>query len=194
MTRIAKVAQFACASLVLLVSSASPASGPAESPALPCSLQQGFGQVFGSRKLKGFIRFRLGSALVRPQKSHAPFSDIEVGVMKKTRRVWRTIGAATFSDRAAADSFVSDLVQRFESAFPISEKAVDARENKTTLYTGHAKKCETDRFGQTKCYHSDGAMFEINYFEMAIEPHTVTLICDDISLQGDMLAEEFAKD
>lgn len=194
MKQLSNIIQIVGACLCLFSSASTLASEPNETPSLPCTTTQAFGQEYGSKKLRGFIRFRLGSALVQPLKEHAPFKEVEVGQTKKTKRVWGAVGTATFSDRAAAEPSISELVKRLESAMTITEKVVDSHANKVTLYTGLEKKCLDSKFAETTCYHSDGASFEFTYAEEAIEPHTVILICSDIAMQGPMIAEALGKD
>src|SRR5262245_53368625 len=66
---------------------------PAE---LPCAPGVAFGHEYGSTKIHGRIRVVMNSISVASKSEYLPFSEIDVGVSEKSRRVWSVLGTTIF--------------------------------------------------------------------------------------------------
>ena len=183
------IAKFVGASILWLNGASTQASEVAKATTLPCSEKQAFGLLFGSTELKEVVEHRFGAPVLRATKEYAPFREIEVSVVPGSSRIAGATGIAIFTDRAAAEAFIKDMLGRFEASLPVSEKDVGPRGNRWTLYTGLAKQCSKT---SDWCYHSDGAMIEFAHDEVDVKFHKVMLSCSDMRLEIEMLEKRDA--
>jgi hypothetical protein len=169
----------------LLVAASSTQASESGAAPLPCTLKSALGQVLGGTVVKGQIEMvGPNSVLLASTVTFPPFSNIEVGLSRKSQKIWGGSGRARFSDFLGAKAYLATLVRRFEKELPISERIDDPKMGTTDLYTGQMKVCSTLR-GVETCYHSDGLKIHLWLSDDPHEGPSVALDCDDLALEAE---------
>jgi len=166
----------------LFTASADDFTGP-----LPCSTDTALGQELGATRVTGQIQdVRPNSVLLASSVVFPPFENIEVGVSRKSRRIWGAWGSASFNDPASAQAFLQALISRFESELPISQKWTG--KEGIALFTGRGKKSCLDS-SDAYCFPTDGLMIELRLSDSLPEGPTLSLSCDDLVLRASHIKE-----
>jgi hypothetical protein len=172
------------ARLVLLVAAATLSSAAPAADELPCTTTTAFGQTLGSTRVNGRIEDAgPNSVLLAASADSPPFTDIEVGISRTSKKIWGASAWVHFGNIVDARAFFSDLVARFKATFTVNES--HEADDSVTLYTGRSCPGED-------CWPSDGLQIEL-YVAPWRGGGDVSVSCDDVALKaahvGEVLAE-----
>jgi hypothetical protein len=137
------------------------AAGKPVAPSAPiCTETQVFGSKFGATEIQGkTVSSGLNSVVVELADSWAPFRMVEIGVTRRSKRIWSGSAIIAAPDPQQARELLSILRSRLEQALPISDQQVD-RLGRVTLYSGSQLSSPTEP-GEAR-YHIDGLKIELS--------------------------------
>ena len=173
-----------CAVFLALVTDASVA---AESV---CSPSEAFGQKFGSGKVVGTVTSRhMNGVSYTPAEAIPPFHDFDAGITPRSQKIWSVSGVAQFESAKASEAYRARLIETFKKSLTVTE-FVTTRLGVTEIYTGSKGSKDTNSFGETKFYHTDGLKIEISMYTDATN---LSVKCSDLVLERLHISEVMAR-
>jgi hypothetical protein len=158
-------------------------SAYAQDPPL-CSEKSAFGQTFGTDKVVGKITYRfLNSVYVLPPESWPPFTEFEVGVSRKSKRVFSSLASAKFADEQAAKEFAEQIAQRIRAELPVKDTETE-NSGAVLLYTGSAGREVESAYVKRSFVHTDGLKVRIRQ-----QDRSVSVDCIDLVLRAKHINE-----
>lgn len=160
-------------------------------PSIPiCTEAQVFGSEFGATAIQGkIVGSGLNSVVVELADSWAPFKVVEIGLTRRSKRIWGGSAFVTVADQQQARDLQAILRSRLEQTLSISDQQID-RLGGVTLYTGNQYFIAAESGGER--YHTDGLEIKLSV-NAAVSNSSLFVSCSDLKQQTQHVREVLAK-
>lgn len=173
--------------IVVPVALSAAASATAAELSPLCDNKSVLGHEFGSTRIIGKEIMKGPSSVeIELSTPWGPFKTAEIGLTRKSRRVWVGSTSVTLEGREDAQKLVDSIVKGLEESLKISER-VDPDKRRVVLYTGH----DRESYGRER-FHIDGLRIEVSAYELSGNRVIVFASCSELTFERLQSKEVFA--